>query len=179
MLKKLLVIAVLLGVAIGLLLLTARGQRFTCESAVLLPMSQESVWQALAVVENWPLWWPGVKQARLAPASAGAGGQLLLSLTGMPDGDPATLLIWQPSEILRFQRRGVLMSRTETEFALQPAANGVMVRFSLEVRGPQALLARWLRQEDFSLYTEAVTLSLQRYLERPPAVVQEGEAFAR
>jgi len=161
MLKKLAVLLVLLGVAFALMMLTTRHTSFAVVDSLAVARPPEVVWAVLTEIEQWPQWWPGVQEARIAPAwQAGATMEILLK--GNPDRSPATLETVAPGRQLAWRRPGVLGSIVRTTLGLEPQAEGTRVVLESAIVGPQAFLARFTGEEEFSRYHRQVLLSLQQ-----------------
>lgn len=165
MLKKLGVLLILLGLALGGLLLTSADSRFVAEASLAMPYPPAAVYARLAAVGEWPRWWPGVEAASLAPGWQ-PGAELQITLKGDPEQEPAVVDETSPDAALSWQRPGVLGSRTRTRFALQPAGEATLVQLRSEIHGPQAVLARWTARGDFIRYQELVLSQLKQRLEQ-------------
>lgn len=174
MLKKLGVLIVILGLALGGLLLGSGQSRFAAESSLLLPYPVALVWARLTAVGQWSGWWPGVTAASLAPGWQ-PGAELCIALQGDPEQAPAVVDGVATETELSWKRPGVLGSQTRTCIELQPGDAGTLVRLRSEIQGPQAVLARWTAQEDFHRYQELVLAKLRDSLQQLAPTVNRGE----
>jgi hypothetical protein len=164
MLKKLGVLIVVLGLALGGLLLGSGQSRFAAESSRLLPYPVAPVWAQLTAVGQWSGWWPGVTAASLAPGWQ-PGAELCIALQGDPEQAPAVVDGVTAETELSWKRPGVLGSQTRTCIELQPSGSQTLVLLRSEIQGPQAVLARWTAQDDFRRYQELVLTRLGEALQ--------------
>lgn len=174
MLKKLGLLLVALGLALGGLLLTSAESRFVTESSLLLPYPAAVVWARLTAVGDWPRWWPGVEKASLAPGWQ-PGAELGMTLKGDPEQAPAVVMEVSPETVLCWQRPGVLGSQTRTSILLQPLETQTQVLLRSEIVGPQAVLARWSAREDFHRYQELVLAKLSAALQQGATGLQQAQ----
>lgn len=129
----------------------------------MMPLSKTQVWQRLAIVEDWPRWWPGVEVARIQ-GPLKAGSQIDLLMRGRPETNPALLIRVVAQQELTWEREGVFGSRAGTRFVLEDAEGGCRVRVENYIRGPQAFLARMTGQEAFAQYQQKLLANLQQFL---------------
>jgi hypothetical protein len=174
MLKKIILFLSLLGFAFIVLLLTSQRSSFRVESHRDYEVSQLKLWQVLAAVEEWPLWWPGAEKAELV-GSLVAGGEIRIALRGVPTEHPAQLTLVDMPSALVWEREGFLMSRAGTGFLLEPAANGVRLRVENHIHGPQAILARLTGEEAFRKYQLRLLENLDLYLQAKPGAGGEKD----
>ncbi len=163
MLKKITALLVFLGLAFVLLLLTTTDSHFEVRHRALLSGSQKQVWQVLAKVDEWPLWWPGIEQAKLhGPMQVGS--EITLQMKGRPDRTPAQLTVVRPPQRLVWERPGVLNSRAGTRFILEGSQGQSYLTVENYIRGPQAFLARITGKDAFDKYQQQILQKLQLYL---------------
>lgn len=167
MLKKVVVLLLLLGLAFALMLLTTGGSRFVVRSSRVLPAPPQQVWQHLAAVPDWPRWWPGLTRVRLDDGLS-AGSMLQLQLRGQPRVTRARLSVVGAPDELGWESPGVFGSHAGTRFLLEAQAAGCRLTVENYIHGPQAFLARFTGREAFSRYQrkllENLALELQRSL---------------
>lgn len=174
MLKKLLVLALLLGCGLFLLVQTSRDSRFERQSSMLLAQSPEVVWQLLVDVDGWQRWWPGVEKVKLlGPLQVGT--LIDLRLKGVPEEHPVTLSVFEPGRQLAWQRTGILGSVAETDLLIQSQTTGTQLTISNRIVGPQARLAGFSSAESFAQYQELFLKSIELYLPERVAQPSAGE----
>ena len=178
MLRKLVVLAVTLGVAFGVLLLAGRSATFVCSRSLTVAKPPAVVWSVLADVDRWPRWWPGVVTARLGSGWQ-VGGTLELELKGRPEREPARIETFVPGRHTTWSRQGVLGSIVRTSLRLAPAAGGTMVELESSIHGPQAVFARFTGRTAFDRYHQAVLAALQAHLRQFAGAAESGESHAR
>lgn len=164
MLKKLLVLSLLLGVAFGLMLLTTGKSHFEVSTRTRLAAAPEVVWSPLALVPTWPRWWPGLEQA-VPRGELAVGGVIDLVLKGQQEQAPAVLTRFEPGRALTWERPGLFGSRVGTAFFLVPRAAATELRMVNYIDGPQAFMARITGQEAFTDYQRKLLDSLKVYLD--------------
>ncbi len=174
MLKKLGLLLIVLGLALGGLLLGSGQSRFATESSLLLPYPVAPVWAQLTSVGQWPGWWPGVVAASLAPGWQ-PGAELCIALQGDSEQTPAIVEGVTNETTISWKRPGVLGSETRTCIELQPSGGDTLVRLRSEIQGPQAVMARWAAQDEFSRYQELVLARLSESLQQLRPTVNGGQ----
>lgn len=160
MLKKLAILGVLCGIALGVMLLTTRNSHYEVKTQRHLAQPPAEVWSRLAEVERWPRWWPGVERAALAERLS-RGALIELRLTGRPEEDPARVIRFEPGSTLFWQRPGVFGSRAGVGFVLQSTQTGAQIQIITFIDGPQAFLARFTGREAFASYQQKVLDALE------------------
>lgn len=178
MLKKLVVLAVTLGVAFGVLLLAGRSATFVCSRSLTVAQPPAVVWNVLTDADQWPRWWPGVVDARLG-SGWHVGGTLELGLKGRPEREPARIETFVPERETTWSRPGVLGSIARTTLRIAPAAGGTEVKLVSSIRGPQAVFARFTGRTAFDRYHQAVLAALQAHLQQFAGAAKSGERHAR
>ena len=164
MLKKLAVLALVLGTAFAVLLLTARESTFCAEESLAIARPSEVIWEALSAVDQWPRWWPGMEHASLA-GEMEEGAVIELSLKGNPHQEPALLVTFIPQREMAWERSGILGSFSRTRLRLLPGEGGTVVTLESRIHGPQAVFARYAGRKDFDNYHESVLTALRGHLE--------------
>lgn len=165
MLRKVGLLTVLLAAAFAALILTARDRTFTVENSLLITAPPSTIWRELAMVHDWPQWWPGVEEAHLSPGWE-EGAILDLVLTGTPEGKPARVSRMVPERRLVWQRQSILGSTVRTSLGLTPVAAGTRASLESHIHGPQAVLAKITADEDFSMYHDLVLRQLKERVAR-------------
>jgi hypothetical protein len=174
-LKKVIFLLALLGIGLGVLVLTSGNATFSREDSVEVEHSASTVWGALIDAQRWPQWWPGMERVSL-DAELREGAMIDLFLAGIPDGEPARVKTVSPLRELAWERSGILGSLTRTRLRLVSAKNGnTVVSLESHILGPQAVLAKYARRDDFAHYHEVVLRSLELHLERGAVALPEGE----
>ncbi len=173
MLKKMAVLSLIVGAAFAALMLTSRNADFAREDFLQMEHSAATVWNVLIDAQNWPLWWPGMERVIL-DGEMKEGARLDLYLSGIPGGEPARVTMVSPHEELIWERDGILGSLTRTRLRLTEAQDSTTVAIQSHIVGPQAVLARYARRDDFARYHEIVLRSLNLHLER--SVARERES---
>ena len=175
MLKKLVVLAIALGVCFGVMMLTTGETTFAVENDRLIEGPPDAVWATLADVPGWPFWWPGVKESRLVPDWR-QGATLELILEGTPETTPAVVEAYSQGSRIVWARPGILgsMTRTTLKVGLQP--EGMLVVLETSLVGPQAFMAGFTGKEKFAEYQALVLEALQRRLQAGPAATTDGGA---
>ncbi len=153
-------------------MLTSRNAHFHQENSLEIPHPAAALWSVLVDAHNWPRWWPGMERVLLIEGPLEEGARIELFLTGIPDGEPARVKTFFPHEELSWERDGILGSLTRTRFRLEEVHGGTMLSLESRIFGPQAVLARYARRDDFVRYHEVVLKSLRLYLER--SMSEEG-----
>ena len=165
MLKKVAILAGLLTMAIGVLLMTSGDRTFAVKNDLTIDRPAVEIWQVLTDVEKWSLWWPGVKEARLAPHRR-EGAVLELVLKGRPEKEPATVETVVEEREMIWERPGILGSVTRTSVMLEAEPGGTRISLMSFIKGPQAFLAAFTGREEFARYHEAVLVALKVRLQQ-------------
>jgi hypothetical protein len=174
MLKKMLILAAVLLVALAVMMLSTRAATFSVGNTLAIEHPVSPVWQALVAVEEWPAWWPGMESAALAPEWR-EGAVLNLRLKGTPEKSGARVASVLFEKELVWERDGILGSVTATTLRLDPISGGVLVTLESSIRGPQAFLARFTGDEEFGKYHHRVLAALDAHLKKAPLPGRKGE----
>lgn len=165
MLKKVAVLAVFLGMAFGIMMLSTSEKTFEVENSLAIGRPASEIWPVLTDVERWQTWWPGMQKARLQPGWK-EGAPLELILKGTPEKKAARVETVTAEKELTWVRCGVLKSVTRTSLRLEPVAGGTRVSLKSFIQGPQAFLAGFTGKEEFARYHEAVLAGLKAFTEQ-------------
>lgn len=176
MLKKLLILLLLLGGGLFIFLQTSRDCHFEQQSSQFLRQSPELVWQALADIDGWQRWWPGVEKVKLL-GPLRVGSKIDLRLKGVPEEHPVALSRFSPMHQLTWQRDAILGSVAETDIVLASQVAGTLLTISNRIVGPQARLAELFNADSFEQYQQLFLKSFELHLREslPQPVVGEKD----
>lgn len=175
MLKKMAVLAAILGIAFVVMMLTTRSTTFTGSHTETFEQPASRVWQVLTEVDRWSSWWPGMQEARISPALE-EGAELTLILKGTPEKSPATVESLTPGRKMAWVRSGILGSTTRTTWQLEEQEGRALVTLETFIRGPQAFLANFTGKKQFAAYHEQAVSALRQQLEKDlPRPQTEGK----
>lgn len=175
MLKKALILVAGVLLCFGIMMAAARDSSLAVEESLILEEHPRVIWSVLTDVNAWPEWWPGVTAAEIDPGWS-RGAMLALKLKGRSERAPAIVDLYRQENRLSWSSPGVLGSTIRTRIRLEKTSSGVLVSIGNNLRGPQALLARFTGKETFSQYQRQVLRSLQECLQarRTGAETEKG-----